>query len=107
MRLTSVLSTDRRLHEILVMLRSERDRLEVTIEALEKLELARFSPWSKVDGSGRAKSYVALTRYWETWTQQKCRAGWKSQSTGSPALIQVASLYALGSRCSRRGRGAW
>jgi hypothetical protein len=49
------------LHEILAMLRTERDRVERSIKVLERLEQQpKVWPWSKVEGSGRAKSRMRV-----------------------------------------------
>jgi hypothetical protein len=42
------------LHEILAMLRAERDRVERSLKVLERLE--QQPTWSKVDGAGERKA---------------------------------------------------
>jgi hypothetical protein len=61
------------LHEILAMLRSERDRLERTIKALEQLEQQPKSGRGRRSMGAAERKAVSerMTRYWEAWRQRK------------------------------------
>ena len=59
-------------HAIIDMLRAERKELDRAIEAIGAIGAigatvldTEVGPWSKVDGSGRAKS--RLGAYWKAW----------------------------------------
>jgi hypothetical protein len=61
------------LHEILAMLRSERDRLERTIKALEQLEQQPKSGRGRRSMGEAERKAVSerMRRYWEAWRQRK------------------------------------
>jgi hypothetical protein len=64
------------LYEILAMLRSERDRVERTIQALERLEqrheVAKSHRGRKSMGAAeRAAVSERMRLYWEAWRQRK------------------------------------
>jgi hypothetical protein len=62
-----------RLYEILAMLRSERDRLERTIKALEQLEQQTKSGRGRRSMGEAERKAVSerMWRYWEAWRQRK------------------------------------